>query len=85
MLGLWEYKDNRLQLYLGCGWNTNRPLPELVSWDNRGPGVAGPHGIAYSCGWLTAYGRRLTNPVLGRYQKYDNESREWVGRHRADG
>ena len=83
MLGLWDYQDNRLKLYIGTGWNINNPIPGMEPYQAGGYGVAGPSGYCYRVGSWRCYGRQLANPVLGRYQKYDKESREWVGRHRA--
>lgn len=85
MLGLWDFVDNRLKLDIGVGWNVKAIIPPLSGHQAGGYGVAGPSGYCYRIGDWRSYGHQLANPVLGRYQKYDEESRQWVGRHRADG
>jgi hypothetical protein len=84
MLGLWDFVDNRMRFNVGVGWNIKSPVPKLSGYDNRGRGLAGPYGYCYWVGNWTVYGRRLTNPVLARYQKYYPADKSWGGRHRAD-
>jgi hypothetical protein len=81
MLGLWNFVDGRMRLDIGVGWNMKSTIPPLQGYQAGGRGVAGPSAYCYRVGSWLSYGRRLTNPVLARYQRYDKDSRQWIGRH----
>jgi hypothetical protein len=68
MLGLFEHRDNRVQLYVGVGWN-DTPAPALPDpFDNRGYYRVGLNGVCYQVGgWQIWAPHPLRNPFLAVY------------------